>query len=109
MHDQIYSVLITGFFMILASGLTGLITLRALNHQKKLDSYKFQLKQAYRDIAAFHRLEELYVTSLSSEQKSANAWKREKRKQLRDEGFLSPSEEATSTIAEQRLKKFGSN
>lgn len=95
--------------MVLASGLTGWFTLVASNKQRKLDSFKNRLKQAYRDIAAYHRLEERYTDELAKNHKTSTAWKREFRKNLRDDGFSSPSEDATSQIAEQRLKELGEN
>jgi hypothetical protein len=98
--------LITGGFVIAGSWITGWLTYKSAVSQKETERYKRRLIQSYQDIAAYHRLEELYTKQLASDGKSAEAWKRETRKTLRDQGFISPSEDATAQKAETRLREL---
>ena len=88
---------------LLGSLITGALTYAAAARQRDLDRNKRKLERTLRDVAAFHRLEERYIEELAKHGKTAFAWKREIRKQLRDDGFESPSEEATSARAERSL------
>jgi hypothetical protein len=104
MTHELNIALIAGGFAILGSLVTGWFTYASSASQKDLQRYKRRLVQAYQDIAAFHRLEERYTSALSTTEKSADVWKREIRKALRDDNYSSPSEDATVTKAEGRLK-----
>lgn len=89
---------------MLGSLITGLITYWTATNQRAAAENKRKLKLAYRDIAAFHRLEERYATVLAAtDARSASAWKRDIRRRLRDDGFNSPSDKATAHLAEQSI------
>jgi len=107
MTESLTLAIVAGGFAVLGSITTGAFTYLAAVKQREADTYKRRLLQTYRDIAAFHRLEERYTKALASESKSAESWKRETRKLLRDEGFASPSDEATAQRAEQRIAEMG--
>ncbi len=106
MSESLTIALVAGGFAIIGSIVTGLFTYISATKQKEADRYKQRLVQAYRDIASFHRLEERYTKALETTSKSAESWKREVRKNQRDEGFNSPSEDATAQKAEQRLSEL---
>mgnify|MGYP006196984843 CR=1 FL=1 len=93
-------------FAIIGSLVTGWFTYISAAKQKEAELYKRRLVQAYRDIASFHRLEDRYTKALETASKTAESWKREVRKKQRDEGFNSPSEDATAQKAEQRLSEL---
>lgn len=89
--------------VIAGSIVTGWFTLRAAVDQRDAARNKRRLVQAYRDVAAFRRLEERYTKALASDSKSADAWKRDVRKQQSEEGVATPGEDATARKAEQRI------
>jgi hypothetical protein len=107
MNETVLLAVLTGGCALLGSAITGYFTLLAAVKQREIERYKRKLVQAYKDIAAFHRLEERYTRALESETKTAEAWKRELRKQQRDEGFDSPSEDATAQKSDQRRAELG--
>ena len=106
MSETLTIALVAGGFAIIGSAVTGWFTYISAVKQREADRYKRRLVQAYKDIASFHRLEERYTKALETESKSAESWKREVRKNQRDEGFSSPSDEATSQKSEQRLSEL---
>ncbi|WP_271680698.1 hypothetical protein [Thermomonas mangrovi] len=104
MDDSILLAVVTGFSAVLGSLITGSITYWTATNQRVAAENKRRLKRAYHDIAAFHRLEERYASSLAAtDAPTAAAWKRDIRKRLRDEGFDSPSEKATAQLAERSI------
>ncbi|PPE74926.1 hypothetical protein C3942_04410 [Solimonas fluminis] len=107
MSEGLTLALVAGGFAVLGSLVTGWFTYITSVKQEQSERYKRRLLQAYADIAAFHRLEERYTRALETEDRSAESWKREMRRRLRDEGFGSPSEEATAQKAEQRIAELG--
>jgi hypothetical protein len=104
MNDGLMFSLIAGGFALAGSIITGWFTYKSSVSAKETERNKRRLIQTYLDIAAFHRLEEKYTKTLETPIKSANAWKLELRKLLRDDGFQSPSEDATAQKAESRLR-----
>lgn len=107
MDDSILLAAATGISAALGSLITGLITYRTAIDQRAATEHKRRLKRAYGDIAAFHRLEERYASVLAAtDSRTSAAWKRDVRKQLRDEGFTSPSDKATAQQAEQCLAEM---
>lgn len=106
MNSDIWVAVVACVAAILGSVVTGWFTLTASSSQKDLQRFKKQLVKAYEDIAAFHRLEEKYTARLADESKSADAWKREIRRELRSDGFNSPSEEATTARAEFKIQEL---
>ena len=106
MDNSVVLALAAGGFAVLGSVVTGLFTYMAAVKQREADLYKSRLQQSYRDVAALHRLEERYLSALASESKSARAWKLEVRRRQREEGFATPSDEATTQRAEQRLAEL---
>ena len=73
--------------------------------QRETERYKRRLLQAYKDIVAFYRLEEQYTRALATDNRSAEAVKRETRKKLRESGD-SPSDEATPQQCERRAQEL---
>ena len=99
--------LLVGFIAAAAaiggSIVTGWFTYAAAMKQLKAEKYKRKLIRSLKDVAAFHRLEARYTEALQSESKSADAWKREIRRKQSDDGFDTPSQDATSREAERQL------
>jgi hypothetical protein len=91
---------------ILASAVTGFFTYFAAVRQRETERHKRRLVQAYKDIAAFYRLEELYTEALATQSQSAESVKREVRKLLRESGVDSPSEDATPQQCERRAQEL---
>jgi hypothetical protein len=106
MSDMLEAAFIAGGAAVTGSFVTGWFTYMASVRQREAERYKRRLIQAYKDIIAFYRLEELYTKELTSEERTAESWKRDMRKKLRDSGNGSPSEEATSQRCEQRLQEL---
>lgn len=106
MQIEYFTALLAGGCAIAGSAITGWFTYAATASQKKSEQYKRELTRTYKDIAAFHRLEERYTQELATADKSAEAWKREVRKALRSEGFDSPSDGATVTGAMARISEI---
>ena len=106
MSESLTLALVAGGFAIVGSAVTGWFTYISAVKQKEADRYKRRLVQAYKDIASFHRLEERYTKALETASKGAESWKREVRKKQRDDGFNSPSDEATAQKAEQRMSEL---
>jgi hypothetical protein len=107
MEDSIVLALATGLSAVLGSLITGVITYKTATDQRLLAKYRRRLTRAYCDVAAFHRLEEHYASALAaSDSRYSAAWKREIRKQLRDAGHDSPSENATAQRAEQGISEL---
>lgn len=109
MSDTLILAIVASTSAILGSFVTGWFTYRAAVKQREAERFKRKLIQAYKDIAALHRLEERYTVALAktSGERSAESWKREVRKALRDDGFASPSDDATAQRAEQRASELG--
>ena len=55
--------------------ITGVLNYYSAQQTKKMESYKSQLRQSYRDIAAFHRLEDRYTTALAKNGRTKDAGK----------------------------------
>lgn len=91
---------------IFGSVTTGVFTLFATQRARELVKLKQRLKIAYQDIAALHRLEERYVDQLATEEKTAESWKRQIRKQLEGQGHSAPSKNATARECERRLQEL---
>jgi hypothetical protein len=106
MGENLSIAVIAGGFCILGSMVTGFFTFFSSVKTKETELYKRRLIRTYNDIIAFHKLEEKYIQVLATEEKSAQAWKREIRKALREEGCDSPSKDATALEAERRLKEL---
>lgn len=106
MSESLTLALVAAGSVVLGSMVTGWFTYISAVRARDAERYKRRLVQAYSDIAAFHRLEERYTKALGSESRTAESWKREIRKKLRDEGAGSPSEEATAQRAEQRIAEL---
>jgi len=107
MDDSILLAAATGLSAVLGSLITGLITYRTATDQRALGRHKRRLRRALRDIAALHRLEDRYTNALAATgSRSSEAWKREIRKQLREEGLGTLSSRATTQRAEQDLAEL---
>jgi ribulose kinase len=104
--DSLLLALVAGGSAVFGSLVTGWFTYISAVKQRKADRYKRQLTQTYKDIAAYHRLEERYTKALETADRSAESWKKATRKLLRDEGHQSPSNDATAARAEQRLAEL---
>ena len=91
---------------ILGSLITGIITFATSVRQRESERYKRRLLQAYKDVVAFYRLEEQYTQALATDNRSAEAIKRETRRKLRESGVESPSEEATPQQCERRAQEI---
>lgn len=107
MDDPILLAVASGLSALLGSLITGWITYKTAIDQRAAIRNKSRLARTLRDIAAFHRLEELYANALAAtDSRSAAAWKRDIRKRLRNGGFDSPSETATKLHAERGIKEL---
>lgn len=102
MSETILIAVIAASAAILGSLVTGSITYATSVRQRESERYKRRLLQAYKDIVAFYRLEEQYTQALATDNRSADAIKRDARKKLRESGVESPSEEATPQQCERR-------
>jgi hypothetical protein len=106
MSEVIQATLIAGFFTLVGSVGTTFINHYITVDKKRENRLKRSLVQAYRDIAAYHRLEFLYTNDLSNDTKSAEAIKRLYRRKLRIAGHDSPSQDATISVAEKRIQEY---
>ncbi len=106
--QQILLVLVAGGLALLGSLITGLITFHTAARLREAERNRRSLVRAYRDIAAFHRLEEHYAEelALASTSRTAEAWKKLLRRKLRDRGFASPTDKATAHYAEARIEEL---
>ena len=103
MSESIIIALVAGGSAIAGSIVTGGFTYVAAVRQRQTERYKRYAIKAPKDVIAFYRLEERYTNALATESKTAEAWKREMRRRLREEGFDSPSEEATIQKCSRRI------
>jgi hypothetical protein len=106
MNDTILIAIITAL-----AGLTGCVITATvylyINKNKIAEArHKAALLQAYKDIAAFYRLEEMYTSALCTEYKSPESIKRAYRRMLRAQGLSSPSHSANITFAEKKIEKL---
>ena len=106
MQIEYFTALLPGGCAIAGSAITGWFTYSATASQNKSERYKRELIRAYKDIAAFHRLEERYTQALSSDAKTAESWKREVRKSLRLDRFDTPSDGASANGALARISEI---
>jgi hypothetical protein len=106
MSESLIVALVAAGSAVLGSAVTGWFTYISAARARDTERYKRRLVQAYSDIAAFYRLEERYTKALESDARTAESWKREVRRKLRDEGGNSPSEDATAQRAEQRIAEL---
>lgn len=106
MSDTLAIALVAGGCTIVGGAVTGWFTYLSAAKQRETERNKRRLIQAYKDVASFHRLEERYTAELQTDTKSAEAWKREIRKKLRDEGFNSPSDDATAQKSDKRIAEL---
>jgi type II secretory pathway pseudopilin PulG len=105
--EPIVVALVAVVGVIAGAIITGVLNYYSTQQTKKVDSYKSQLRQAYKDISAFHRLEERYVTALAKyDDRTKDSWKRDIRKQQADDGLATPSKHATAREAEEKLEQL---
>jgi hypothetical protein len=107
MRESIMGALIAVGGVIAGAIITGIFSYFGARQTKKIESYRNQLRVAYRDIAAFHRLEDRYLTALADNERTKESWKRDIRKQQFDAGFPIPSKHATAREAEDKLEQLG--
>ena len=107
MSEPIIVALVAVGGVIAGAIITGVLNYYSTQRTKRVDSYKSQLRQAYKDISAFHRLEDRYVTALAKYDRTSEAWKRDIRKQQADDGLPTPSQHATTRAAEEKLDQLG--
>jgi len=106
MTEPLILALVAGGSAVLGGAVTGMFAYVAAVKQRETEQLRRRLIQAYRDIAAFHQLEDRYTKALASESHTADAWKREIRKGQREDGLDSPSPEATALRSEQRIAQL---
>ena len=82
MSEAVTLAIVAGVSAIAGSAITGWFTYLSSVRQRETERYKRRLLQTYKDIAAFHRLEERYTNALATESESAESWKREMRRRL---------------------------
>lgn len=106
--QQVWLALIVGGLTVAGGLVTGLITSHTAIRLREVEKLKRDLVRAYRDVASFHRLEDHYANELAqiSTSRTAEAWKRELRRKLREQGFSSPSDKATAYYAEARIEEL---
>lgn len=106
-NQQIWLALIVGGLTIFASLITGMITFLTAARLRDAERNKRSLIRAYRDIAAFHRLEKYYTEELARicVSVSAESWKKQIRRNLR-EHHPTPSDKATAHYAETRVEEL---
>ena len=93
MNESLLFVGISGAVAIMASLITGWFTYTASTSYKETERLRAQLNRALKDMAAYQRLEERYISALATDEKPAESWKRHIRKAMRGDGEASPSEE----------------
>jgi hypothetical protein len=106
MSEPIIVALVAVGGVIAGAIITGVLSYYSTQQTKRLDSYKSQLRQAYKDISAFHRLEDRYATALAKYDRTKESWKRDIRKQQADDGFATPSKHATAREAEEKWEQL---
>ncbi|MGB7420810.1 MAG: hypothetical protein WA917_02910 [Comamonas sp.] len=106
MSEAVTLAIVAGVSAIAGSAITGWFTYLSAVRQREAERYKRRLLRTYKDIAAFHRLEERYTNALATESKSAESWKREMRRLQSAENFATPSEDATARKAEQHISEL---
>ena len=75
-------------------------------HQSLRSEPNFMQIEFFKDIAAFHRLEERYTQALATDVRSSESWKRDIRRTIRSDGFDSPSDGATVNGAMARISEI---
>ena len=106
--QQVWLALIAGGLTIAGGLVTGIITSLTAIRLREVAKLKRDLVRSYRDVAAFHRLEERYAEELAqiSTSRTAEGWKRELRRRLREHGYPSPTNKATAHYAETRIEEL---
>ena len=107
MSESIIVALVAVGGVIAGAIITGVFHYYSTQQAKRVETYKSRLSQTYRDIAAFHRLEDCYTTALANNDRPKDVWKRQIRKQQADDRFPTPSEDATWRHAEEKLAQLG--
>lgn len=106
--QQVWLALIAGGLTIAGGLVTGIITSLTAIRLREFAKLKRDLVRAYHNVAAFYRLEERYAEELAqiSTSRTAEAWKRELRRKLREQGYPSPTDKATAHYAEARIEEL---
>lgn len=102
---------VTALATIAGSLVTGVITFLTVRRQDAYNRLLRHHSRALADVAAFHRLEALYVEALAEEhaESTPTAIKLRIRAQLRDQGHDTPSYAATALRSEKALRALSSH
>ena len=106
MTEPLLIALIAAGAAVAGGVITGGFNYYATVRQRDTERYKRRLLQCYKDIAAFYRLEEIYTNMLETKDQSAYSIKIAARKQLRESGVVSPSDDATLQKCERGIAEL---
>ncbi len=106
MTEAMTVAVIAGAFSIVTALIAAFAARSARRSRQRAESRKAELIRTHADVAAFHRLEELYTEALADEKRNAEGWKRKIREDLRDMGHPTPSRSATAHQSEQRIARL---
>lgn len=106
MTEAMTVAVIAGAFSIVTALIAAFTTMSARRSRQRAEARKAELIRTHADVAAFHRLEELYTEALANETRNAESWKRQIREDLREMGHPTPSKGATAHQSEQRIARL---
>ena len=106
MQEPLIQSAVTGLFTIAGSVVTAVITYVASRPHKKLMRYRKRLLRSQRDNLALCNLERYYTEELAKHGRSPEAWKREIRKKMRDDGLAGPSQSASAARLEHSIAEL---
>ncbi len=106
MTEAMIVAVIAGSFSILSGLIAAVTTVSSRRSRERWESLTSELVRAHEDVAAFHRLEEMYTDALATDERSARSWKLEIRQQLRDTGHSTPGQGATAHRSAQRIARL---
>ena len=104
MNESIANALIGSAGAVVGSIITVAFTYRSTRQAQQAESNRLSLLKCWRNIAAFYDLEKRYVEVLKNSDKSAESWRREIRKQQRDDARLNP--DVTEADANKQILRF---
>lgn len=106
MSESLFIAIVAVLGTIAGSVATGIFTLYAARRSKEFEKIKERLIICYEDIASFHRLEDRYLLALATSERKAESWKRNIRKQQANDGYPTPSKDATWRECARKIKQL---
>jgi len=106
MQEPLIQSAVTGLFTIAGSVVTAVITYVVSGSHKKLMRYRKRLLRSQRDNLALCNLERYYTQELAKSGRTPEAWKREIRGKMREDGIAGPSQSATAARLERSIAEL---